>query len=97
MLLAEALFTFALVFLTLNVATTRTHAGNQYFGLVIGFTVLAGLLTVGPVASSSSIPQSCSASGFWSGRFRVRCAGDSGDGHRSLARGDALQTRAWNP
>ena len=51
-LLAETLFTFALVFLTLNVATTRTHAGNQYFGFVIGFTVLAGLLTVGPVASA---------------------------------------------
>ena len=50
--IAEVLFTFALVFLTINVAGTRTQAGNQYFGFVVGLTVLAGILTVGAIASA---------------------------------------------
>lgn len=49
-LLAELLFTFALVFVILNVATTRRAEGNSYFGLAIGFTVMAGAYAVGPVS-----------------------------------------------
>src|SRR5438309_9892057 len=41
-LVAEFLFTFALVFVVLNVATAKSTAGNFYYGLAIGFTVLAG-------------------------------------------------------
>src|SRR3954454_8040529 len=37
---AELLFTFALVYVVLNVATAKSTAGNSYFGLAIGFTVL---------------------------------------------------------
>ena len=51
-LAAEIAFTFALIFLTLQVATTRTQAGNQYFGLVVSMTVVSGILTMGPVASA---------------------------------------------
>src|SRR5262249_44503238 len=39
-LLAEFLFTFALVYVVLNVATARGTSGNSFYGLAIGFTVL---------------------------------------------------------
>jgi aquaporin Z len=38
-LLAEAIFTFALAYVVLNVATSRDHPGNDFYGLAIGFTV----------------------------------------------------------
>lgn len=38
----EFLFTFALVWVVLNVATSRDTAGNSFYGLAIGFTVAAG-------------------------------------------------------
>ena len=41
-LLCEGLFTFALSLVVLNVATDDATAGNSYYGLAIGFTVLAG-------------------------------------------------------
>ena len=40
-LVVEILFTFALVSVVLNTAATKATAGNSYFGLAIGFTVLA--------------------------------------------------------
>src|SRR5690606_26713292 len=40
-LLAEFLFTFALVYVVLNVATARGNEGNSHYGLAIGFTVTA--------------------------------------------------------
>jgi aquaporin Z len=39
--LAEIIGTFALAYVILNVATTKGTAGNSYFGLAIGGTVLA--------------------------------------------------------
>ena len=62
-LAAEIAFTFALIFLTLQVATTRTQAGNQYFGLVVSMTVVSGILTMGPVASAVFNP--AVQVGFW--------------------------------
>jgi aquaporin Z len=55
-LIAEALFTFALCFVVLNVATSRSTAGNSYFGLAIGFTVLAGAYAVGPISGGAFNP-----------------------------------------
>jgi aquaporin Z len=49
-LAAEFIFTFALVFVVLNVATVRSVEGNSYFGLAIGATVMAGAYAVGPVS-----------------------------------------------
>ena len=46
-LLSEALFTFALSLVILNVATDDATAGNSYYGLAIGFTVMAGAFAVG--------------------------------------------------
>jgi len=55
-LLAEFLFTFALAFVVLNVATTKSTAGNSYYGLAIGFTVLAGAYAVGGVSGGAFNP-----------------------------------------
>lgn len=53
---AELLFTFALVYVILNVATTKSAAGNSYFGLAIGFTVLAGAFAVGDISGGAFNP-----------------------------------------
>lgn len=55
-LLAEFLFTFALCYVVLNVATVKGTSGNSYFGLAIGFTVLAGAYAVGAVSGGAFNP-----------------------------------------
>jgi aquaporin Z len=55
-LLGELLFTFALALVVLNVATARATAGNSYYGLAIGFTVLAGAWAAGPVSGGAFNP-----------------------------------------
>jgi aquaporin Z len=54
--LAEFLFTFALVFVVLNVATAAANEGNSYFGLAIGFTVLIGAMAVGDISGGAFNP-----------------------------------------
>ncbi len=49
-ILAELLFTFALAYVVLNVATAKQTDGNSFYGLAIGFTVLAGAFAVGGVS-----------------------------------------------
>jgi len=49
-LVAEALVTFALAYVVLNVATSSDHAGNSFYGLAIGFTVMAGAISVGGIS-----------------------------------------------
>ncbi|MEM0966514.1 MAG: aquaporin [Verrucomicrobiota bacterium] len=51
-LLAEFLFTFALVFVILNVATAKGTEGNSFYGLAIGLIVAAGAYAVGPVSAA---------------------------------------------
>jgi aquaporin Z len=53
---AEVLFTFALVYVVLNVATTKSAAGNSYFGLAIGFTVTAAAFAVGNISGGAFNP-----------------------------------------
>ena len=55
-LLAEFLFTFALAYVVLNVATARGTAGNSTYGLAIGFTVLAGAYAVGSISGGAFNP-----------------------------------------
>lgn len=55
-LLAEFLFTFALCFVVLNVATARGTEGNSYFGFAIGFTVLVGAYAVGSISGGAFNP-----------------------------------------
>ena len=55
-LLGEFLFTFALAYVFLNVATARGTEGNSYYGLAIGFTVLAGAYSVGQISGGHFNP-----------------------------------------
>lgn len=53
---AELLFTFALVWVVLNVATSKDTAGNGNYGLAIGFTVVAGAFSVGSISGGAFNP-----------------------------------------
>ncbi|MBV8555123.1 MAG: aquaporin, partial [Planctomycetaceae bacterium] len=55
-LIAEALFTFALAYVVLNVATAKGTAGNSNYGLAIGFTVLTGAFAVGDISGGAFNP-----------------------------------------
>jgi len=55
-LAAEALFTFALAYVVLNVATSKATSGNSYYGLAIGFTVLTGAFVVGDISGGAFNP-----------------------------------------
>jgi len=55
-LAAEMLFTFALVMVVLSVATSKKSAGNSYYGLAIGFTVLASAFAAGPISGGAFNP-----------------------------------------
>ena len=55
-LAAEFLYTFALAFVILNVATSEATEGNGYYGAAIAFVVLAGALTVDSISLASFNP-----------------------------------------
>lgn len=55
-LLAEFLFTFALVFVVLSVATAEGTEGNSFYGWAIGTTVLVGAYAVGGVSGGAFNP-----------------------------------------
>ncbi len=56
MLVAELLFTFALAYVVLNVATAKGTDGNSFFGLAIGFTVVVGVISVGWISGGAFNP-----------------------------------------
>ena len=56
MAFAEFLFTFALAYVVLNVATAKANAGNSFYGLAIGFTVMVGAFAVGPISGGAFNP-----------------------------------------
>ncbi len=56
MLIAEFLFTFALAWVVLNVATAKGTHGNSFYGLAIGFTVVAGAFAVGGISGGAFNP-----------------------------------------
>jgi aquaporin Z len=53
-LLAEFLFTFALVYVVLN--TAKGTSGNSFYGLAIGFTVMVGAFSVGNISGGAFNP-----------------------------------------
>lgn len=55
-LVVEFLFTFALGYVVLNVATARGTEGNSFYGLAIGFTVAAGAFAVGGISGGAFNP-----------------------------------------
>jgi len=55
-LLVEFLYTFALCYVVLNVATSRNTVGNSFYGLAIGFTVTAGAYSAGAISGGAFNP-----------------------------------------
>ena len=55
-LTAEVVFSFALSYVVLNTATAKAVAGNSYFGLAIGFTVMTGAFAVGGISGGAFNP-----------------------------------------
>jgi len=54
--IVEFLFTFALAWVVLNVATAKGTAGNSFYGLAIGMTVMTGAVAVGGVSGGAFNP-----------------------------------------
>ena len=52
----EVLITFALCYVVLNVATSKDQPGNGFFGLAIGFTIVAGAFAVGGISGGAFNP-----------------------------------------
>src|SRR5204862_7141432 len=55
-LIAEFLFTFALVYVVLNTATAEGTSGNSFYGLAIGMTVMTGAFAVGDISGGAFNP-----------------------------------------
>jgi aquaporin Z len=53
---AEFLFTFALAFVVLNVATAKGTVNNSFYGLAIGMTVMVGAFSVGAISGGAFNP-----------------------------------------
>ncbi len=54
--LAEAFWTFVLVYVVLNVATSKDHPNNSFYGLAIGTTVFVGAVTLGGISGGGFNP-----------------------------------------
>jgi aquaporin Z len=54
--IVEFLFTFALAWTVLNVATSKNTMGNSFYGLAIGSTVLVGAIVVGGISGGAFNP-----------------------------------------
>jgi aquaporin Z len=54
--LVEALWTLVLVYVVLNVATSKDHPNNSFYGLAIGSTVFVGAVAVGAVSGGGFNP-----------------------------------------
>ena len=55
-LVAEFLFSFALVYVVLNAATADGTSGNSFYGLAIGMTVMTGAFAVGDISGGAFNP-----------------------------------------
>ena len=56
MLVVEFLFTFALAYVVLNVATANDTEGNSFYGLAIGFTLATGAFAAGSLSGGAFNP-----------------------------------------
>lgn len=54
--IVELFFTFVLVYVVLNVATSKDNANNSFYGLAIGSTVFIGAATVGGISGGGFNP-----------------------------------------
>merc|ERR1719261_2403092 len=69
--LVETIYTFMLCFVVLNVAASKMHGGkNQFYGLAIGFVIVAGAYGAGSVSMGCFNPAVAFAldtASFWIG------------------------------
>jgi len=69
--LVELIYTFMLCFVVLNVAASKKHAGkNQFYGLAIGFVVVAGAYGAGTVSGgcfNPAVAMGLDTASFWIG------------------------------
>merc|ERR1719456_2103083 len=69
--LVETIYTFMLCFVVLNVAASKVHAGaNQFYGLAIGFVVVAGAYGAGSVSMgcfNPAVALALDTASFWIG------------------------------
>jgi len=54
--IVEFLFTFALAYVVVNSATAKGTAGNSFYGLAIGMTVMVGAFSVGSISGGAFNP-----------------------------------------
>jgi aquaporin Z len=54
--LCEGQYTFALVLVVLNVATTKAQKDNSFFGLAIGLTITVGAISAGNISGGAFNP-----------------------------------------
>lgn len=54
--LAEVFYTFALALVVLNVATSKKTSGNSFYGLAIGFTIVAAAFAAGGISGGAFNP-----------------------------------------
>jgi len=52
----EILFTFALCYVMVNVATSREQPHNGFFGLAVGFALVAGAFAIGGISGGALNP-----------------------------------------
>lgn len=64
LIIAEFLFTFALVYVVLHTATSTKTEGNSYYGLAIGSTVTVGAFAVGGLCLAAFNPAVAVAAGM---------------------------------
>ena len=55
-IVVEVLYMFALAYVVLNTATSKATAGNSFYGLAIGFTVVIGAFAAGPISGGAFNP-----------------------------------------
>lgn len=55
-IISEFVFTFALMWVILNVAISQKTEGNQFYGIAIGGIVAAGAFAVGPISLAAFNP-----------------------------------------
>jgi aquaporin Z len=55
-LLIEMIFTFAWVMVMLYTNASAKSSGNSYFGLAVGFVVMAGIVAAGPLSGACFNP-----------------------------------------
>jgi len=68
-MIVEVLYTCMLCFVVLNVATARKNAGNEFYGLAIGFVIVAGGYAGGGISGGAFNPAVALGIEIPSGRF----------------------------